>query len=155
MTGTKGFALVLVGIIVFAGCCFYATELYDRPSAQATTGLESKAWEMLDAIKESEALLTGTGATGVFDHDKVMTVQAQDLDMGDLDGLAFQLEILDISGHEVSYSRSIARDNPIQTAKPPMTVGEGDLVTLHSAAIIQVGPDDAHGARLVLNVWEA
>jgi hypothetical protein len=151
MTNLKGMALVMVGIIVFSGSCIYASELYDRPSSQVSTGLEAKAWDILQDIRESEALVSEGLGAGLFDPQKVLTVQAKDLETEDLE---FRLEIIDVSGREDVYSRSIAKGDAIQTSEPPMVVEEGKLVELHSAASIFVGPDDVHGARMVLMVWE-
>jgi len=154
MTKIKGIALVMVGIIVFSGSCIYASELYDRPSTQTSTGLEAEAWELLEEIRENDALLTEDRGAGLFDPQKILTVEARDLEVDHLKDLEFRLEIIDISGREELFTRSIAKGDQIQTSEPPMVVEEGELVSLHSAASIFVGPDEVHGARLVLTVWE-
>ena len=154
MTNLKGMALVMIGIIVFSGSCIYASELYDGPSSQVSPDLEAQAWNMLQDIRESDALvLEGLGA-GLFDPQKVLTVEAKDLETKKAKDLEFRLEIIDVSGREDIYSRSIAKGDPIQTSEPPMVVEEGKLVELHSAASIYAGPDEVHGARMVLMVWE-
>ena len=154
MTNLKGLALVMVGIVVFSGSSIYASELYDRPSGQISTGLEAEAWDMLQDIRESEALVSEGLGAGLFDPQKVLTVEAMDLEVEGREALEFRLEIIDVSGREDVYSRSIAKGDPIQTSEPPMVVEEGKMVELHSAASIFVGPDEVHGARIVLLVWE-
>lgn len=154
MTGVKGFALVLVGILVFSASCFYASEVYSRPSAQETTGLEAEAWELMQELRESDLLLAESSGAGMFDPEKVSTVDARALKTEEFDHLEFQLEIIDVSGYEEDHSRNIALDNPIQTSTPPAVVEEGEMAVLHSAAAIYVGPDKVHSARLVLRVWE-
>jgi hypothetical protein len=155
MTNIKGFALVLVGILIFSGSCIYASDQYENPTAQESTELEDRAWDLMRQIRESDSLLTDAGAAGVFDAKKVKSVQAQDMALEGLGSLQFQLEIIDVHDHGVAYSRSIAYSNSIQTANPPSVVEEGKLVTIHSAVTVFVRPDEIHGAQLVLRVWEA
>jgi hypothetical protein len=153
MTGVKGFALVLVGILVFSASCFYASEVYSRPSAQETTGLEAEAWGLMQELRDSEHLVTDLEGIGMFDPAKVATADGKLLQTEHNTDLEFQLEI--ICDDHPTWSRSIANGDPIQTSAPPSVVEEGDMATVHSAATIYNGPDDVKPARLVLRVWEA
>jgi hypothetical protein len=154
MTNIKGFALIMVGILVFTGSCIYASELYSKPTAQESTELEDQAWDLLEDIRESDALVEDGGGAGTFDHDKVMTVEADDLGIEDHENLEFQFEIIDVSDAEETYSRDFAHGNQIKTSSPPTITEEGQVVVIHSAATIHVGPDEVHSARLQLTVWE-
>ena len=153
MTGVKGFALVLVGILVFSASCFYASEVYSRPSAQEATGLEVEAWELMLELRDSEHLVTDHKGIGMFDPAKVATADGKSLQTSHDTDLEFQFEI--ICDENPTWSRSIANGDPIQTSAPPTVVEEGEMATVHSAASIFNGPDDVKPARLVLRVWEA
>lgn len=150
MTGVKGYALVMVGILVFTATCIYAGELYNNLEAQETTALEADATALMQEIRESEHLVMDGAGAGTFDPDKVMSATADDFEH---DGLGYQLEIEDLSP-QMGYSRTVGRSNAIQTSAPPAVYDEGELVTVRSAAVIWIGPDEVVQARLTLKVWE-
>jgi len=157
MSNLKAFALVVVGILVFTGACVYAGDTYNKEGtgAAAQQDLQSKATALLDRLRICQLIVANNSGAGELDPQKVMNVQAnQFANRIDLAGLEFQLEIIDVSGDPQFYSRSIATGNPIQTTTPPSVVEEGQLITMHSAAGIKVGPDEVHPARFILRVWE-
>lgn len=149
MTNIKGFTLILVGILLFAGTCIYASDLYTQPRSQGATALEANAQDLLGEVLGSLSV-PGKG-TGTIDLGKLMSVQAEDLG---ITAAEYQLEVIDVSGYLTTYSRSIALGNPIQTTAPPAVVGEGEMVVIHSAANIYVSPDEVHAAKVVFRHWE-
>jgi len=157
MTNLKGFALVAVGILIFTSTCVYAAETYSKPDPNSSNGkdLKYRSEVLFDRIRICQLLVGNDSGANVYDPAKIMVVQGnQFAGRFSFKGLAFELEIIDVSGAPETYSRSIATGNPIRTAPPPTVVGPGQVITLHSAATILVGPDEAHPARVVLKVWE-
>ena len=157
MTNIKGFALVAVGILIFTSTCVFADETYSKPDPNSSNGkdLKHRSVVLFDRIRICQLLVGNDSGANVYDPAKIMQVQGtQFAGRFSFKGLAFELEIIDVSGAPETYSRSIANGNPIQTASPPAVVEPGQIITLHSAATILVGPDEAHPARVVLRVWE-
>jgi len=158
MTNIKAFALVVVGILIFTGACVYASEVYskDGTTVAGEGDLRTKATELMVDLRGSSYLAKEHAETGMFDAQKVSTVTGLEIKTAlEVKGLEFQLEIMDVSGAQVIYSRSVSNGDAIQTSSPHAVVEEGQLVTVSSAANIWVGPDEIHAARLVLRVWEA
>jgi hypothetical protein len=158
MSNLKGFALVVVGILIFTGTCVYADQTYSKTNQGTSSGkdLTDRASVLFDRIKVCQLIVANGSSASTFDAQKMMTVKGPEFEgRFSFRGLEFQLEIIDVSDYPVTYSRSIATGNPIQSATPPSVVSEGQVVTLHSGGTILVSPDEAHAARLVLTVWEA
>jgi len=157
MSHIKGFALVVVGILIFTGSCVFADEAYSKAGKDVASGkdLKDRAHALLDRLKICMLLVGNDSGASTFDAQKVMVVQGPEFNgRFPLRGLEFQLEIIDVSEAQVTYTRSVAQGNPIQTSPPPAVINEGDMVTLHSAATIKISPDEIHPARMILRVWE-
>jgi hypothetical protein len=157
MSHIKGFALVVVGILIFTGSCVFADETYSKAGKDVASGkdLKDRALALLDRLNICLLLVANDSGANTFDAQKVMVVQGPEFNgRFPLRDLQFQLEIIDVSEASATYTRSVAQGNPIQTAPPPAVVNEGDMVTLVSAATIKISPDEVHPARMILHVWE-
>ena len=157
MTNLKAFALVAVGILIFTSTCVFADETYSKPDPKISNGkdLKHRSEVLFDRIRICQLIVGNDSGANVFDPVKVMEVNGnQFAGRFSFKGLAFELEIIDVSGASQTYTRSIAMGNPITTAPPPAVVSPGQVITLDSAATILVGPDEVHPARVVLRVWE-
>lgn len=157
MTNLKAFALVAVGILIFTSACVFADDTYSKPDPNISNGkdLKHRSQVLFDRIRICQLIVGNDSSANVFDPQKVMDVNGnQFAGRFSFKGLAFELEIIDVSGAPQTYTRSIATGNPITTAPPPTVVQPGQVITLQSAATILIGLDEVHPARVILRVWE-
>ena len=139
--------VVIIAIALLMGSVSFSV-LNAREDADQARFLRD-AQRLLRGPRAAENL-TYAGSEGVFDGGKVKNVNASI--QGELQpdhiGVAYDFSIIDIGGYPTSanYTR-----HDVTGAAPP---GSG-WITLYSTVVIRVGPDEVHGAQLIITCWRA
>lgn len=142
------FFVVVLGLVLFF---FTALRAYDDLSERSgDIGSLADVQRVTNSIRKSP-LLTHDGQDGVFEADKVLRLNPDNLtrEIGLPEGTFIRVEILDLSNYSVSYEGNVTNFDP---------TGDAWLVADHRSVLttpvaIRVDDEQVHPGQLKVEVW--
>ena len=145
-------------ILLFISTSFAVLSLSDTDQEQLH---ETEEYRLFSAVLASDELNSDNGPGSSYFHGgSVMAATGEDLrndlagENNDLLDLQFVIEIIDVSGYPVHYTRSLENDNAIATSTLPEDSEGTDIVMFEAGVIVEAGENELHSARFIMYIWK-